>query len=127
MKSYIFYFIGHICIPPIRPKSQDENYNLNLQVQKGNSLRQRNLSAAPFDTKTSFIEQIEQYANATETLKNQTLNTATETEPHSTQPKINDSLGLNTEEILNIAHDLRTENIASMQDLSMQLSDNLKL
>ena len=115
------YFPGHIHIPPIRIKSEQEHVNLNSNGDK----RDKNLpgiSTNPLNKKNSFIDEIEQYANAIQAGKNKQPTNPAPLNASNTSQKPTEFLNLNTAEILDIAHNLRTEDI---EGLSSQLSDNL--
>ena len=80
------------------------------------------LSTNPHSKKNSFIDEIEQYANAIQAGENkQSTNPAPSNASNATS-RTAEVLNLNTAEILDIAHNLRTEDI---EGLSSQLSDHL--
>ena len=79
-------------------------------------------SSSTYNSNFSFIDQIEQMAKSTQNSTNQS---PTDTyfggvSYETTERRVSEVL--NTEEILNIAHDMNTERI---ENISMKLSDSL--
>jgi hypothetical protein len=97
---------GRICIPATRAKSQDDEY--------------KGLTTHPVERKSSFIDQV--MAHATRDHVNQASSTI---EDNSTTKQSSMELpNLNTDEILDLAHNMNTENIDAIR---MKLIDSLKL
>lgn len=102
----LYDFIGRIYIPATRVKSQDDEY--------------KGLSPNQPERKSSFIDQVmehatrEQVNQSSRTIEDNLLNKLTSMELPN----------LNTDEILDLAHNMNTENI---DNISIKLSDSLKL
>ena len=79
-------------------------------------------SSSTYNSKFSFIEQIEQMAKSSQNSTNQGLIDAYYGDVSNKTAERRVSEVPNTEEILNIAHDMNTERI---ENISMKLSDGL--
>ena len=103
----LHYFIGRICIPSARAKNLNDEY--------------KGIPTKPVKSKGSFIDQLMEQAERDQL--NQQASIKVEHNILSKQISM-DLPNLNTDEILDLAHNMNTENI---DNISMKLSESLKL
>ena len=125
MNFSLIFSLGQIYIPPIRAKKEyDEKFEKASAILEDNKpkLERFSESLSTYNSKFSFIDQIEQMAKSTQNSTNQGLIDAYHGDVSNKTTERRVSEVPNTEEILNIAHDMNTERI---ENISMKLSDSL--
>jgi len=125
MNFSLIFSLGQIYIPPIRAKKEyDEKFEKASAILEDNKpkLERFSESLSTYNSKFSFIDQIEQMAKSTQNSTNQGLIDAYYGDVSNKTTERRVSEVPNTEEILNIAHDMNTERI---ENISMKLSDSL--